>query len=544
MVSVSQDEQYSSLPPGPAGPQAVPVASLPPGPTGPQAVPVAALPPGPSAPQAVPVAVQQYSSVQTNQQIAAPLQQQAQFQQNQTIQTSQQHYQPMNAQNSRNGSMQQQYLFNQDEGQSQTSHQSQQLQYQIVVQQPGPEQTQVYQSQAQQNLQQGTSLNQQYQGQQQYIQVQQSQPSVIHIPRQMPPRQQATQNHYQYQVQDHSNQQNHPASQSGQPPQHSHLQQQQPQQQFVVMQVQHPQQQQQVVSYQYQQPQNVQHQQGIQQSQPRYIIQQQQQQSGVQANTPTAPQRFYIKSPHQGPQRHLTPTMQTVNRPQQQYSTPTSNQAQQLNPVRQQWQTQQQPIRGQVMNQQIPLQQGIPQKRTIMIQSNSPVQGNVIRLQPNSNFQAGQQRMMQIHPSNNGSVMQPCSQPINNTGQQQYSNLRMTNGVQGPSQVIRPNIPPRVPHHVNLRPMTANSSQGQYPTQTTGNMPQQSTVIQQQGMSNLRQQSPINQWENRPRISLQTSHHPQNPRSSVPQQQPFTMQMRPSGQTIVQAPQVSSMKNW
>ena len=91
--------------------------------------------------------------------------------------------------------------------------------------------------------------------------------------------------------------------------------------------------------------------------------------------------------------------------------------------------------------------------------------------------------------------------------------------------------------------MTANSSQGQYPTQTTGNMPQQSTMIQQQGISTLRQQSPMNQWENRPRISLQTSHHPQNPRPSVPQQQPFTMQMRPTGQTIVQASQVSSMKN-
>ena len=198
------------------------------------------------------------------------------------------------------------------------------------------------------------------------------------------------------------------------------------------------------------------------------------------------------------------------------------------------------------MNQQIPLQQGIPQKRTIMIQSNAPVQGNVIRLQPNSNFQTGQQRMMQIHPSNNGAVMQPCSQPINNSSPQQYSNLRMTNGAQGSSQVMRPNIPQRVPHHVNLRPMTANSSQGQYPTQTTGNMPQQSTMIQQQGISTgistIRQQSPMNQWENRPRISLQTSHHPQNPRTSVPQQQPFTMQMRPTGQTVVHAPQVCNIR--
>ena len=50
MVSVTQDDQFSSLPPGPVGPQAVPVSSLPPGPPAPQAVPVANLPPGPSGP--------------------------------------------------------------------------------------------------------------------------------------------------------------------------------------------------------------------------------------------------------------------------------------------------------------------------------------------------------------------------------------------------------------------------------------------------------------------------------------------------------------
>ena len=43
MVPVNQDDQFSALPPGPTGPQAVPVAtSLPPGPSGPQAVPVSA----------------------------------------------------------------------------------------------------------------------------------------------------------------------------------------------------------------------------------------------------------------------------------------------------------------------------------------------------------------------------------------------------------------------------------------------------------------------------------------------------------------------
>ena len=54
------DAVFDSLPPGPAGPQAVPAAteadfdSLPPGPAGPQAVPVG-IPPGPAGPQAVPV---------------------------------------------------------------------------------------------------------------------------------------------------------------------------------------------------------------------------------------------------------------------------------------------------------------------------------------------------------------------------------------------------------------------------------------------------------------------------------------------------------
>ena len=171
--------------------------------------------------------------------------------------------------------------------------------------------------------------------------------------------------------------------------------------------------------------------------------------------------------------------------------------------------------------------------------------------------------------------MQACPQPINNSSQQQYSNLRVTNGAQVPSQVIRPNgqqinVPPRVTHQVNLRQMTANTSQVQYPMQSAGNIPQHSAPIQQpaaiqqsasiqqpvsiqqpasiqqpslmQSQSNQSLQSPMNQWEHRPRISLQTSQHSQNPRASVPLRQPFTMQMRPSSQTIIQAPQVSMMK--
>ena len=86
MVSVTQDEQFSNLPPGPAGPQAVPVASLPPGPSGPQAVPVSALPPGPVGPQAVPVTVQYSPSPQSNQQMAVQLQQQTHIQQRQPTQ--------------------------------------------------------------------------------------------------------------------------------------------------------------------------------------------------------------------------------------------------------------------------------------------------------------------------------------------------------------------------------------------------------------------------------------------------------------------------
>ena len=301
------------------------------------------------------------------------------------------------------------------------------------------------------------------------------------------------------------------------------------------MQVQQPQQQQ-VVSYQYQQAQSVQNQQGLQQTQQRYVIQHQQ--SGAQSSQPTTPQRFFIKSPHQGTQRHLTPQTQSVNHSQQQYATPTSNHAQQPSPARQQWQPQQHSLRGQIMHQQIPLQQGMPQKRTIMIQSNSPMQGNIIRLQPNSNYPVGQPRMMQIQQQNTGTMIHSGTQSINSSSQQQYSNVRMSNGVQGTTQVIRTSGPPRAPQNVNIRQMTANAPQGQYPVQSMGNIPQQPSTLQQQATSNQRLQNTPNQWENQPKLSLQTSHQPHNPRLATPQQQSFVMQMRPS-QPVVRPPQVS-----
>ena len=214
-----------------------------------------------------------------------------------------------------------------------------------------------------------------------------------------------------------------------------------------------------------------------------------------------------------------------------------NNQANQNSPIRQQWQTQQQPLRGQVMQQQLPLQQETSQKRTIMIQSNSPAQSNIIRLQPNSNFSANQPRMMQIQPSNNGTIIHSSSQPINNPGPQQYHNIRMTNTLQGPNNVVRTNGPPRVQHNMNIRQMTTNGSQGQYQVQSMS-MHQQSPTIQQQAMPNQRLQSPMNQWESRPRVSLQANQHQNNPRSSAPQQS-FAMQMRPTGQPMERPVQVS-----
>lgn len=548
MGSVSQNDQFSTLPPGPSGPQAVPISSLPPGPSGPQAVPVAALPPGPSAPQAVPVAVQYSSSHQSNQQHPVAVQQQTQFQHRQNISSTQQTYQSVSSQSNRNGPMQPQYLIHQEQQQPQASQQqTQHLQYQIVVQQSGQDQhQQAYPATPQQPqvAQQPHSSSQSYETQQQYIQVQQQQPSVVQIPPQGPPRQLVSQYQYQYQIQENQSlQQAHTQQQHSQQPQQQQHTQQNPQQQFVVMQVQQHPQQQQVVSYQYQQSPGLQQSQQTPQSQHRYVIQNQQ--SGIQGSSPATPQRFYIKSQHQGsPQRQILPTVQGSNQPQQQFSTPTNISAQNQSTQRQQWQPQQPTIRGQIMQpHQGPVQRGIPPKRTIMIQSHSPMPSNVIRLQTNSNLQRTvQPRMMQIRQSNSGNVMQTTDHPVNNSSQQQYPNLRMTNGVQAAPHVIRATGMPRIAGQVNLRQMPPHPSQGQYQQQSGMNQ-QPRNVQTQQALPNQRLQNPTNpQWENRPNAPFQTGQQPQNLRLATPQQQTFVMQTRPTGQPLTRPLQVVSQR--
>ena len=563
MVSVPQDDQYSSLPPGPEGPQAVPVASLPPGPCAPQAIPVAALPPGPSGPQAVPVAVQ-YSATPPTQNVSIPVQQQAQFEHNQNLQQSQQSYQTTNTQVQRNDPVQQQYLIQQQQQQqSQGPHNNQpHLQYQIVVQQPGTELSQSAYSPSQQSpmIQQPVST-QSYPAPQQYIHVQQSS-SVVPIPNQNQPRQVLSQqNQYQYQAQDapsvqqkqmipqqhpnqqqmqphqklqqqqeqHSQQHQHHTLQQHHPPQQQHSQHQHhpqlqhPQQQYVVMQVQQQPQQQQVVRYQYQQPANVQHHQQGQQPQHRLVIPHRQ--PGIAVNQPGTPQRFLIKS-QQYTQRHVGPTIQGINQAQNQVPIQINTSAtNQTAPTRQQWQSQQQGNFQSMQPAQVGVQQGMPQKRTIMIQSHSPMRGNVIRLQPNTTYQSvAQPRIMQTQQPNSGTVVQPVT-PSNSSLHQQHTTLRMTNGSQGSSHMIQGASAQPAPSQISSRQMVSQTAQGQFQQAIGMNTQQQPIQMQQQPTQRL--QNPINnQWVNRPIVSLQSGQQPQIQRPTTPQQQPFVIQMR------------------
>ena len=127
---------------------------------------------------------------------------------------------------------------------------------------------------------------------------------------------------------------------------------------------------------------------------------------------------------------------------------------------------------------QVGVQQGMPQKRTIMIQSHSPMRGNVIRLQPNTTYQSvAQPRIMQTQQPNSGTVVQPVT-PSNSSLNQQQTMLRMTNGSQGSSHMIQGASAQPAPSQISSRQMVSQTAQGQF-QQAIGMTTQQQPIQMQ-----------------------------------------------------------------